>query len=339
MLRRPGPRFLLTALVALAASGLPHAHGRMPGLGAPRLQAPKSGVTFTLGVLRRDGIVIPFAAWNGSRWANRWPAPGRRVDIPISVAGSPKAWWLNDRPVGYWTAWPLRGDSQVVYVKNPINLTAECQPQVGLQTDYTSVEARALARMQPFPKDGLATAGDILVESVTILDAKSAEWSRVSADVAAKINAAETKLLATGRTTPPFSEAERAKRPFTLEVLFRSAGPRPDTTLLYFEGIKRYGRTAEALRQYVITPEPITYAAGWIVLDPQAPPRISESLMFSDTRREGLLYTMGLGSFRVGGTLYWAVQRSGWGFERFDIVEIAEPEVKTAFSTAGGSCR
>ncbi len=339
MLRRPGPRLLLTALVALAAGGLLHAHGRMPGLEAPRLQPPKSGVTFTLGVLRRDGIVIPFAAWNGSRWENRWPAPDRRVDIPISVAGSPKGWWLNDRPVGYWTAWPLRGDSQVVYVKNPINLTAECQPQVGLQTDYTSVEAPALARMQPFPKDGLATAGDILVESVTILDAKSAEWSKVSADVAARINAAETKLLATGRTTPPFSEAERAKRPFTLEVLFRSAGPRLDTTLLYFEGIKRYGRTAEALRQYVITPEPITYAVGWILLDPQAPPSISELITFSDTRREGLLYTMGLGSFRVGGKLYWAVQRSGWGFERFDIVEIAEPQVKTAFSTAGGSCR
>ncbi len=193
--------------------------------------------------------------------------------------------------------------------------------------------------MQPFPKDGLATAGDIMVEPVTILDPKSAEWSKVSADVAAKINATETKLLARERSALRFKEAERAKRPFTLEVLFRSAGPRPDTTLLYFEGIKYYGRTAEALRQYVMPPEPISYAAGWIVLDPQAPPRISEMVTFSDTRREGLLYTMGLGSFRLGGALYWAVQRSGWGFERFDIVEIAEPEVKTAFSTAGGSCR
>jgi hypothetical protein len=339
MLRTPGPRLLLTALLALAAGGLPHATPRTLEHGAARMQTPKTGGGFTLGVLRRDGVVIPFAAWDGSRWVNRWPAPGRREDIPITVAGSPKAWWLNDRPVGYWTAWPLRGDSQVVYVKNPINVTAECQPQIGLQTDYKSIEAPALARMQPYPKDGLATAGDILVESVTILDAKSAEWSKVSADVAAKINAAETKLLATGRSAPPLTEAERAKRPFTLEVLFRSAGPRPDTTLLYFEGIKRYGRTAESLRPYVITPEPITYAAGWVVIDPQAPPRISEMLTFSDTKREGLLYTMGLGSFRIGGALFWAVQRSAWGFERFDIVEVADPEVKTAFSTAGGSCR
>jgi hypothetical protein len=339
MVRTPGSRLLLTAWLALAAVGLPHASPRTLARDAVRVQAPKSGVGFTLGVLRRDGVVIPFASWDGSRWVNRWPAPGRREDIPITVAGSPKAWWLNDRPIGYWTAWPLRGDSQVVYVKNPINLTAECQPQVGLQTDYKSIEAPALAGMQPYPKDGLATAGEILVEPVTILDAKSADWSKVSADVAARIAEAETKMLATGRTAPPFSEAERAKRPFTLEVLFRSAGPRPGTTLLYFEGIKHYGRTLGSLRPYVTVPEPITYAGGWVVIDPQAPPRVREIVTFSDTKREGLLYTMGLGAFRVGGALYWAVQRSGWGFERFDLVEIAEPDVKTAFSTAGGSCR
>jgi hypothetical protein len=193
--------------------------------------------------------------------------------------------------------------------------------------------------MQPHPKDGLATAGEILVERLDILDAKSAEWSKVSAVLAERIVEAERKLIGSERTSPIYSETERRKRPFALEVLFRSAGPRPGTTVLYFEGIKRYGRTADSLRPYIIVPEPLTYAVGWVVLDPEAPPRINETVTFSDTRREGLLYTMGLGSFRVGGTLYWAVQRSGWGFERFDIVEIAEPEIKTAFSAAGGSCR
>jgi hypothetical protein len=328
MLRTPCHRSLLaTALAAAVASSL-FAHASLA-----------AGPTFTLGVLRRDGIIIPFAAWNGSRWVNRWPAPGRREDIPITVAGSPKSWWLNDRPISYWTAWPLRGDSQVVYVKNPINLTAECQTQVGLQTDYRSVEFPALAGMQPHPKDGLATAGDILVEPLAILDAKSAEWAKVSADVTARITEAETRLFGTERARPPYSEAERRKRPFTLEVLFRSAGPTPGTTLLYFEGIKRYSRTAEALRPYMTVPEPLTFAVGWIVLDAQAPPRISETVTLSNTKRDNQLYTMGLGSFRVGGTLYWAVQRSGWGIERFDIVEIAEPEFRTAFSTAGGSCR
>jgi hypothetical protein len=328
MIRSPGLRFLLAASLAIVADGHAREQAR-----------PPSEAAFTLGVLRRDGIIIPFAAWDGARWMNRWPRPGRREDIPITVAGSPKSWWLNDRPISYWTTWPLRGESQVVSVRSPINLTVECQSQVGLQTDYRSVEPPAPLRMQPYPKDGLATAGDVLVEPVAILDARAPEWSKISAEVAARIADAETKLLVANPEALPFSEAQRRKRPFALEVLFRSPGPRPGTTALYFEGIKRYGRPQDSPRRYLTAPEPLTYATGWVLLDPQAPARISETVIFSDAGREGLLYTMGLGSFRVGDKLYWAVQRSGWGFERFDIVEIEGPEVKNVFSTAGGNCR
>ena len=52
-----------------------------------------------------------------------------------------------------------------------------------------------------------------------------------------------------------------------------------------------------------------------------------------------LVYTMVLGSFRLDGKLFWAVQRSAWGYERFEILEIADPEVKTIFTTQGGTCR
>jgi hypothetical protein len=329
MLRTLGLRFLLATSLAVVAGGFLHA----------QQSRASSGATFTLGVLRRDGIIIPFAGYDGARWVNRWPAAGRREDIPITVVGSPKSWWLHDRPISLWTVWPLRGDSQVVHVKNPINLTVECQPQVGLQTDYKSVEPPALPRMQPYPKDGLATAGDVLVEPVEVLDAGSAEWSRISADVAARITETESKLIAKADERHPYSDAERRKKPFTLEVLFRSAGPRPGTTQLYFEGIKRYGSLPGVRRSYSTAPELLTYATGWILIGPQEQPRIRETITFSDTRRLGLLYAMGLGSFRVDGKLYWAVQRSGWGFERFDIEEIAEAEVKTAFSTHGGSCR
>jgi hypothetical protein len=333
MFRTLGLRFLLS--IAALAPVLP-----LPGGTALQGQAPAaSGATFTVGVLRRDGVVVPFAAYDGGRWINRWPAPGRREDVPISVADSPRSWWLRDRPTSYWTVWPLRGDSQVVHVKSPINLTVECETQIGLQTDYKSVEPPALARMQPFPKDGLATSGDVLVEPLAILDGTSAEWTTVSAEVAAKVTEIETKLLSTARATTPLSDAERKKKPVTLEVLFRSPGPRPGTTQLYFEGVKRYGRPPESFRPYPTAPEMITYAVGWIRLDPEALPRITMTATLTDSRREGLLYTMGFGSFRVDGKLYWAVQRSGWGFERYDIVEISEPEVKDAFSTPGGVCR
>jgi hypothetical protein len=308
-----------------------------PGLDAQSRSS--SGASFTLGVLRRDGIIVPFATYDGNRWANRWPAAGHRQDIPISIADSPKGWWLRERPVPTWVAWPLRGDSQVVHVRNPVNLTVECQPHVGLQTDYSSVEPPVSPKMQPYPKDGLASAGDVLVEPVAILDGKSAEWAKVSAEVASMIAATETSLLASSHVDLRYSESERQKKAFTVEVLFRSPGPRPGTTLLYFEGIKRYSRIPAERLTYSLGPDVLTYAVGYVVIDQQAPPKISETVTLSDSRRDGLVYTMVLGSFRVDGRLFWAVQRSGWGYERYDILEITGPEIKTAFKTPGGGCQ
>jgi hypothetical protein len=339
MPRTPGPRLLVTALLTLAAAGLPRAHVRTPEVAGPQVQAPESGQAFTLGVLRRDGAIIPYASYSAGRWANHWPAPGQRPDIPITLAGSPKSWWPNGRPAGFWTAWPMRGESRVVHVKGVISLTAECQPQVALLTDYSSLEPLGPRGMQPHPKDGLASTGDVLVEPLEILNAQSADWTRVAADVAAKVTDSETKLLADRRVSPGLSEPERRKKAFTLEALFRSPGARPGTTLLYFEGVKRYGQSPAGRRGYQAGAELLTYAVGFVAIDPQTPPRIVETVALSDDRREGLLYTLPLGSFRAGGKLYWAVQRSGWGYERFDVLEASEADVKTAIETAGGTCR
>ena len=302
--------------------------------GAPGLDGQartSSGSSFTLGVLRRDGVVVPFASRDGGKWLNRWPGPGRR-DIPISVQTSPRGWWLRDRPVTEWTAWPLGGQSRVVRVRNPVNLTVECQVQVGLQTDYSSVEPPVPPKMQPYPKDGLATTGDVLVEPVEILDETAADWSGALPAVAAKVAEAETKLVANARFPDSFTERQRATTPFALEVLFRSSGPRPGTTLLYFEGVKRYLR-------FRTPSDLLTYAAGFVLVEAGTTPKIIATVTLSDRDREGLVYTLALGSFRLEGRLFWAVQRSGWGSERFEILEFAEPEIKTAFKTDGGNCR
>src|SRR5207253_3038803 len=48
---------------------------------------------FTVGVLRRDGIVVPFAAYDGKQWRNRWLTPGADVDVPIDLRNVPSRWW------------------------------------------------------------------------------------------------------------------------------------------------------------------------------------------------------------------------------------------------------
>ena len=50
---------------------------------------------FTLAVVRRDSIAIPFATYDGKRWKNSWPAPESRVTAPIVLADVPKRWWTG----------------------------------------------------------------------------------------------------------------------------------------------------------------------------------------------------------------------------------------------------
>ena len=41
---------------------------------------------FTVGVLRRDGIVSPFAAFDGRHWTAPWPSDLSSVELPIGIA-------------------------------------------------------------------------------------------------------------------------------------------------------------------------------------------------------------------------------------------------------------
>src|SRR3954471_11584112 len=59
---------------------------------------------FSLGVLRRDGVLIPFAAFDRGHWSAPWPAAARDVQIPISIESVPRKWWGPQEPSTQWRA-------------------------------------------------------------------------------------------------------------------------------------------------------------------------------------------------------------------------------------------
>jgi hypothetical protein len=335
-----------TVLLAIAAAAAVAGGAATDGAVRLAVQArPTSGDSSTFAVLRRDGVIVPFASYDEGRWLNRWPEPGRRLEIPISLEATPKSWWLRDRPVASWTAWPVQGESRVVHVRNPVNLTVECQRHIGLQTDYSSTAPPVPRDMQPHPKDGLATAGDVAVDPVEVLTASSPEWPRVLEAIKEPFTAAENKLLSRtsgARFTVPGPQS-RAQFPLEIEVLFRSPGTKPGTHVLYFEAVRRYSRRPPSSAIVSVVPDrrPLAYGAGWIVIGASGDiaPQEPLTVELSDNEREDLLYAMPLGSFRLGDHRYWAVQRAGWGYERYEIIDLAEPTVKVSFKTDGGTCR
>jgi hypothetical protein len=287
-------------------------------------------------------VIVPFVGYDGGRWTNRWPEPGRRIDIPISIDATPKSWWVRDVPLPAWNAWPVQGDPRAIRVRNPVNLTVQCERHVGLQTDYSSTAPPVPRDMQPHPKDGLATSGDVAVERVEFLTSASPDWARVLDAIKDPFAAAEAKAAENSTRFTAQDPRRTAQFPVEIEVLFKSQGPKAGTQVFYFEAVRRYSRRPSATA-FTIAPDrrPLTYGAGWGIAEAAGPVKLlgPVTVELSDNERENLLYVLPLGTFRIGDRRYWAVQRAGWGFERYEILELAEPETKVAFKTAGGSCR
>jgi hypothetical protein len=294
---------------------------------------------FTLTVLRRDGLLLPFASYAHKRWDNYWPTPKTDVEVPLSLTGVPSGWWPQRKPVVSWTAWPVDGPSRPIQIASPAWVGAHCQMNVALKSDYKSSEPVPPPEMQPYPKDGLATTGAVTIERVDVLNDRSPDWAQVAAGAADAVTEAETADLRRFTGTPwrhPADAKGRAGTPLRLEVLCRSLPTGAGAIAYYFEATKQYRNPRDrGARRCDI----ITFATGWVWKTTDGKMDGTVKAFTTDCAMESMLYTLPLGQFRVDGKLLWALQVSGWGYERYEIVEIGNSRVRKLFATAGGWCQ
>src|SRR5436190_8764466 len=80
---------------------------------------------FTIGVLRRDGVAVPFATYDGKAWAGRWPAPAREPEIPINLRSVPSK-WLDAPVASTWSTWIDGRAGSAVRVLGPDVIETHC---------------------------------------------------------------------------------------------------------------------------------------------------------------------------------------------------------------------
>src|SRR4051794_16116714 len=73
---------------------------------APRPQEPSSPAPrgVTIGVLRRDGFLTPFASYDNERWSSPWPDPSSVAALPFALDSVPNKWWGAGARAP-WVAW------------------------------------------------------------------------------------------------------------------------------------------------------------------------------------------------------------------------------------------
>ena len=197
-----------------------------------------------LAVLRRDGVLFPFASFNRDSWRVTWPVHlGPYLEIPATQEAIPKDWWGTRLP-DQWRAHLTTGDEVSLEVKAPEVFQSFCGPRLGVRTTYRPREPIPPVRVDPFPKDGLAISGGVPLEPIESVSSTSPEWPMMMDSLVGHFNRVEDETLKkvqqrAGWRHPIPVEVRRAA-PIRLESWYRSPSGEPGWTVSYVEAVRQY---------------------------------------------------------------------------------------------------
>lgn len=308
-------------LVAVLAAALCWYGGRVPVPVQYEHPSP-----FTVGALRRDGIIIPFAAFDGTRWSNRWPMPTRDPSVPINLISVPSRWWGPAGPRETWQVWTAATPPKTVRVTQPDIVDVHCTQQIGLRTDYRPAEPPPPWSEQPYPKDGIAVSPPQRLDRVTILQPAAPELLPLAPVLRDAFDKAERQTASSFQV--PYSQRARERVDPGIEAAYAyGAEPR----MYYVESSRVYRRLGEGTCG-------IGFGTGWFRRSGTAFAPLAMTVDELPCDKYGATYMYPFGTMTLGGRTYWIAQFSGWDHERFVVVETRPKGVEAVVNAWGGGC-
>jgi hypothetical protein len=314
--------------IALILSVLP---GARP-VGVIGAQEPRQRLT--LGVLRSDGVLLPFAAYDDGKWSTPWPhavgiPEGGLVDLPANLGAVPDRWYGKEVP-STWRLWARGADAPVTLAPvAPVLLRLGIARRLGLRTDYKVPPARLPPPfVLPFPKEGLAVGGDVPVQGIPTVSRNAPEWKQFPEKLRADLDKAEERAIRALRSGAgwkhPFNASIRNEAPITLEAWYTSELPEPGHAVSYIEAVKEYPLVAEdegcGLQ---------TFFSGWVhhdARDTRVNTAFKAVVAYCD--REKASYMLPLGRVMLKNRMHWIFQMSGHDHEWYAVAEITPGRVR-----------
>lgn len=308
-------------------------------LSTAALMSPAPRLTFMLGVLRRDGVLIPFAAFNGHDWSDPWPASDANVALPINLNDVPKKWWGPAAQPTPWTAWLVAdATSRPLKIEKPVQVRVFCGGHVGLKTDYTSGQPYD-PREPSIAKDALVVSADpatVPISEIPAVSLMAPDAAQMRKTITDDFNKAESVAAARfDNWSHPYSAYARQQYPIQLEAFYRRREhtTRGEWLTSYIEAVRRFPARADDNGCGLIT-----WVRGWVVERPGAPPetRLVATVTYCD--RAGASFMQPLGEITVDGDIYWVFQMSSWRDEAYTVSRVRPDEVKPVVIVGGGDC-
>lgn len=300
----------------------------------PSLEAQKSD-SFVLGVMRRDGIVLPFASYDG-KWELSWPSSIQNMELPISLDAVPGKWWGREMPTS-WTLWPTEGGGPVKLSPSaPIAILVGVEKRLGLRTGFSSKEALPMPFTVPYPKEGVVVSGDRKVERISTVSMRVAAWRDLPTALKNDIDAAEERAVnaarANSRWMHPVPASLRRDTIAELEAWYTTSLVQPGFSVSYIEAVKKYPPLAEDEGCGLET-----FISGWIhnnMRDPRPKSNLTARITYCD--RNQVSYMLPLGLMIVNNRTHWVLQMSSWETEWYSVVETTPGRVRYVAEYFGG---
>jgi hypothetical protein len=297
---------------------------------------------FTLGVVRSDGILLPFAAFDGDEdWSTPWPgafssarAPG---DLPVNLAAVPEKWWGEQVPPE-WRLWP-RGSKAPLLIKliAPIVTPVGVQRRVGVRTDFlTNFNPFVPPYELPYPKEGLAVGGTATVLPITQVSHLAPAAVTLIERLRGAIERAEERTVRSLRSntgwTHPFNGDARRKIVPTMEAWYANTLPDSGVNVSYVEIVKKYPPQPEdegcGLESFI---------TGWVHDDPRdKQPKATLGALITYCDREKASYMLPFGQMHLGERVYWVYQMSGHDHEWYVVTEVERDRSRVVAEYHGG---
>lgn len=307
-------------------------------LGALELPAPapqEPAGDLVLGVLRRDGIVTPFATFDGRRWKGRWPDDIRNRELPISLQDVPESWWGVDVPPRTMTIWRDGVRAGSVTLTGVTTTRLMCEPRVSLKSDHKPSAPLPPPFELPYPKDGLVVAGNASVEPIQSPQRGSAEWNQAMILITDDFNRAENRAAqAFTAWQHPVKPEQRRMIPITMEAIYRAPTDDPQWTAYYVEAVRQYPPGREDKDGCGLA----TFGHGWVLLGPKNEAKVHVSATVTYCDRKGVSYMLPFGLIRANGKPYWVFQYSGFEEEWYEVAEATRRGVDPIVAYRAGFC-
>jgi hypothetical protein len=282
---------------------------------------------FTLAIVRLDGRIVPFAAYDRSRWERAWPEADEAADGTPTIENTPSVWRRRgDRVPNVWRVWPSSGGSRIeAHVKGVEIVEAHCQGQVALATDLPEAKGE-----HPL-KFGVAVDSNFPIGSIEEVRRSDVVWRTAEQAVVANLSRLET-AKAQADNVQLLSESPAPVVQIT--ELYREA--RSPRSPMYFVAEKKY-RTARFPQDPGCTA--LTIMTGWLVPTDAGTLTLRDPKVFlTDCDAKEVRTALPLAALRVSGQLFWVLQEHGYEDETYVIAEIGPSEVRYPIDVNGGGC-